>query len=172
MSTPAVLNAILENILDPANEEHLDAYAELLRDPEKMKALADSLGHPVSEARTGRISRELREALIFGRIDGTVLFEAASGPPAGSKAGKNAPGEGWVNVWTGPKGGKYWARKGSAAHEASEKDKSGEKKPSSEETAKRQAVLINTAKKVAADPLSFDEKQVKTLVGYMEKELV
>ncbi len=43
MSTPAVLNAILENIFDPANEEHLSAYAELLRDPEKLKALAEEM---------------------------------------------------------------------------------------------------------------------------------
>ncbi len=43
MITPAVLNAILENILDPANEEHLPAYAELLRDPERLKALAEEM---------------------------------------------------------------------------------------------------------------------------------
>ena len=41
--SPAVLSAILENILDPANEEHLPAYAELLQDPEKLKALAEEM---------------------------------------------------------------------------------------------------------------------------------
>ncbi len=41
--TPAVLNAILENILDPANEEHLPAYAELLADPERLQALAEEM---------------------------------------------------------------------------------------------------------------------------------
>ena len=43
MSSPAVLNAILENILDPANEEHLPAYEELLRDPKKLEALAEEM---------------------------------------------------------------------------------------------------------------------------------
>ena len=49
MSTPAILNAILENILDPANEEHLrtvlvDIEVELLQLVGEVCDIAGQLG--------------------------------------------------------------------------------------------------------------------------------
>jgi hypothetical protein len=95
MTEQQLLAAIAENIVeaidDASHDDHaqevLAAYEHLLSDPAKVQALVAELGGDDAE-------------------------DMALPDDAGIYHGPQPPGEGWVEVGTGPRGGKMWKRQG------------------------------------------------------------